>query len=184
MLRTIFVALTILSSSYLFAQSTKVELVPGYVVSSKGDTVFGEINYLKKSGYRQSIIVKLPDLSTKNCNAKNYVYVKAGDEIFESFLVPDGEVNEKQFFWRKTTGKIDFYEYQYEIYMANNMVTKSEFYVRTKGSQDLIKLNGSNFKKKLAELIKDNSKITEKIAAKDTKLEDLEEILAEYNKGV
>lgn len=183
MLKTVLLTLAIFSSTLLFAQTPKTELVSGYIVSAKGDTLFGEINYLKKSGYRQGMIIKLADQTTKNCNARNYVYVKAGEEIFESFLVPAGEVNEKQFFWKKSSGKIDFYEYQYEIFVANNMVTKSEFYIRTKGTEELVKLNGSNFKKKLGELVKDNAKIAERIAAKETKLEDVGEILAEYNKG-
>ena len=83
---------------------------PGYVVSTKGDTLFGEVNYLKKSGYRQSMQLKLADQTTKVCNARNFVYVKAGDDVFESFQVPDGD--EKQFFWKKTGGRIYFFEYQ------------------------------------------------------------------------
>lgn len=127
--------------------------------------------------------IKFPDETTKMCNARNYKYVKAGDQIFESFEISTGDVAEKQFFWRKASGKIDFYEYQYEMYRANNMVTQSEYYIRVKGTEDLIRINGANFRKKLAELVQDNPQITEKIESKETKLEDVEEILIEYNKG-
>jgi len=157
---------------------------PGYVVSTAGDTLFGEINYMKKSGYRQSMQIKFPDQTTKMCNARNFVYVKAGDEVFESLSIANSEgKEEKQFFWKKTGGKIAFYEYQYELYQLNTMVTKSEFYIKVKGSDELVKISASNFKKKLEDLVKDNPKIAERIASKDTKFEEVEEILKEYNKG-
>lgn len=183
MLKSFFVTLTAISTTLIaFSQPVKPQGVLGYVVSSKGDTLRGEVNYLKKTGYRQSMQIKLDDQTTKVCNARNYKFVKAGDAIFESFSITTGDVAENQFFWRKSSGKIDFYEYQYEIYQANNMVTKSEFYVRKNGSNDLIRLNGANFRKKLGELIAD-PKVAERLEAKETKLEDVEEILNEYNKG-
>ncbi len=166
----------------LFGQGTtsKIEPEPGFAVSVKGDTLFGNINYLKKTGYRQSMQVKLPDQSTKSINARNYVLVKVGNEIFESFLVPGGE--EKQFFWQKEGGKIFFYEYQYELYQLNTMVTKTEYYVRRKGSDELLKTGSGNFKKKLGEWMSDAPDLVKKLDDKETKFDDLEAIINEYNK--
>ena len=185
MIRLFTLTLSIVTScSFLNAQTTKPVGVPGYAVVAKtGDTLHGEINYLKKTGYRQSMQVKLPDQTTKVCSARNYKFVKAGEDVFVAFAIQDADVTENQFFWRKATGKIDFYEYQYEMYVANNMVTKSEYYIVPKGTEELIKLNGANFKKKLTEYVKD-SKLIDQINAKETKLEDAEEIVKEYNKGV
>lgn len=167
-------------SSVSFAQSSgKIEPERGFAVSSKGDTLFGDVNYMKRSGYRQSMQVKIDEQTTKTCSPRNYVFVKAGEHIFETFLVPGGE--DKQFFWRKTGGKVFFYEYQYEFYQANNMVTKSEFYIRKKDSDELIKIGPANFKKKLSEIISDDAKLLAKLEEKDTKFEDLEELLIAYN---
>lgn len=152
----------------------------GFAVSVKGDTLFGEVNYMKKTGYRQTMQVRIDEQTQKTCNPKQYSYIKAGDNVFESFFVPGGE--DKQFFWLKTGGKIFLYEYQYEMYQLNTTVTKSEYYIRTKGSDELTKLNPNNFKKKVGELVADNTKVSEMISAKDTKFEDLEEILSLYNK--
>lgn len=167
---------------HIFAQgtTTKIEPEPGFAVAAKGDTLFGNINYLKKSGYRQSMQVKLPDQTTKSINARNYVYVKAGNEIFESFLVPGGE--EKQFFWQKSGGKIFFYEYQYELYQLNTMVTKTEYYVRKAGSDELLKTGSGSFKKKMGEWMADAPELVKRLEDKETKFEDLEAIIIEYNK--
>lgn len=166
------------------AQSSKIEAVPGFAVSAKGDTLHGQVNYLKKSGYRQSMQIKLADNTSKVCNARNYKYIKAGEQVFESFPVENGDVKDSQFFWKKSTGEIDLYEYQYEIFVANNTVTRSEFYVRARGAEELVRLTALNFKKKLSELVKNNPKTLEKVEAKQTKLENLEEIIDEHNKGV
>lgn len=168
--------------SFLFAQGPtgKIEPEPGFAVSAKGDTLFGNINYMKKTGYRQSMQVKLPDQTTKSINARNYVYVKVGGEIFESFLVPGGE--EKQFFWQKSGGKIFFYEYQYELYQLNTMVTKTEYYVRKAGSDELLKTGTGNFKKKMGDWMADAPELVKKVEDKETKFEDLEAIIIEYNK--
>jgi hypothetical protein len=184
MIRLFTLTFTIVTTfGFLNAQTAKPVGVPGYVVASKtGDTLFGEINYLKKTGYRQSMQIKFPDQTTKVCSARNYKFVKAGDDVFVAFAIQDADVTENQFFWRKATGKIDFYEYQYEMYVANNTVTKSEYYIIPKGGGDLIKLNGANFKKKLTEYVKE-PKLVDQINSKDTKLEDVEEIVKEYNKG-
>jgi len=184
MIKLFTLTLAIASTGLLLnAQTVKPVGVPGYAVAAKtGDTLHGEINYLKKTGYRQSMQLKFPDQTTKVCSARNFKYVKAGDEVFVAFAIQDADVTENQFFWRKATGKIDFYEYQYEMYVANNMVTKSEFYIVPKGTEELIKLNGANFKKKLTEYVKE-PKLVDQINAKETKLEDVEEIVKEYNKG-
>jgi hypothetical protein len=181
MIRFSVVVLFLIPAS-LPAQTPK-NVIPkemGFAVSVKGDTLFGEINYMKKTGYRQTMQVRIDEQTQKTCNPKQYLYIKAGDHVFESFLVPGGE--EKQFFWLKTGGKISLYEYQYELYQLNTTVTKSEYYIRTKGSGELIKLNPGNFKKKLGELVADNPKVSEMLSAKDTKFEALEEIIALYNK--
>lgn len=181
MLKTFILSLTTLSTLAVYGQTAKPPGEPGFAVTTKGDTLRGEINYLKKSGYRQSMQIKFPDQTTKVCSARNFTYVKAGDQVFESFLVPEAE--ERQFFWKKTAGKISFYEYQYEFYQLNSTVTKSEFYIAGKGAEELVRLNATNFRKKLEDLVKDDPKVAERINAKDTRLEDLEEILKEYNKG-
>lgn len=179
---------TYLSFSFVFfisgvfslsAQNTKFEAEPGFAVSIKGDTLFGVINYMKKSGYRQSMQLKENEQTSKMINARNYVFVKAGNEIFESFQVPG--TDEKQFFWQKTGGKVFLYEYQYELYQLNNTVTKTEYYAKKAGSDELVKLGPGNFKKKIAEWISDSPGLVQKLENKETKFEDLETILKEYN---
>lgn len=181
MFKYFILSLATLTAISAYAQTPKPAGEPGYAVSAKGDTLFGEVSYLKKSGYRQSMSVKLPDQTTKSCSPRSYTYIKAGNNVFISFMVPEAE--EKQFFWRKTTGKITLYEYQYDFYQMNNTVTKSEYYIQLKEGEDPIRLNGSNFRKKLEDIVQDNPKVAERIANKDTKLEEIEEILIEYNKG-
>lgn len=164
----------------LHAQTPKFEAEPGFAVSAKGDTLFGMVNYMKKSGYRQSMQVKVDEQTSKMVNARNYLYVKAGKEVFESFQVPGGE--DKQFFWQKTGGKVFLYEYQYELYQLNTMVTKTEYYARKAGKDELVKLGPGNYKKKIGEWISDNPALVQKLEDKETKFEDLEAILVEYNK--
>lgn len=153
--------------------------LPGYAVMAKGDTLRGEIKFRKKESYAQNMSVRFPDQNVKSVTPKTAVYVIAGDNEFESYEVPGSQ--DRAFFKKLVGGKINFYQYDYEMYQFNNTVTKSENYVKKSGSDELIKINNSNYKKKLGELISDNKEIMAKIEAKDSNFDKIQEWIKQYN---
>jgi hypothetical protein len=152
---------------------------PGYAVMLKGDTLKGDIKYKKKDSYMPNMQVKLADGTSKALSPKMTALVKAGEDIFESFLVPGTE--DRAFFHRLIAGKLNFYEYKYDFYQFNNTVTKTEYYVRKQGGDELIKINQANCKKKMTELFNNDAKLSARLEAKDFKFEDLGELIEEFN---
>ena len=104
--------------------------LPGFAVTSEGDTVKGNLIVLKRNGnFRPSFQMRFEDETTRVFAPKRTKYVKAGDMEFESFVIPGNAEGDYAFFYRKASGKIVMYEYQYEMYAMNQTRWISEFYI-------------------------------------------------------
>lgn len=176
---SILIATIAFSQSSYSQTSNNQATLPGYAVMAKGDTLRGEIKFRKKESYAQNMSVRFPDQNVKSVTPKTAVYVLAGDNEFESYEVPGSQ--DRAFFKKLVGGKINYYQYDYEMYQFNNTVTKSENYIKKSGSDELIKINNGNYKKKLGELMGDNKDIVAKIEAKDSNFDKIQDWIKQYN---
>jgi len=121
--------------------------------------------------------MKFEDESTKAISPKKFKYVLAGEMEFESYEIPGNADGDFAFFYKKSSGAVSLYEYQYEVYELNKTVWKSEFYV--KNGNDLERLTKSNYTKRLPTLFASKPEIVAKI--KGTKFEDIYKLFDEFN---
>lgn len=170
----------LLFTSIAFAQKPG-DPFPGFAVANSGDTLKGGVTALKKNGnIRPSFQIKFDDESTKTLGAKKYKFVKAGDMEFESYEIPGNAEGDWAFFYKKSSGKVTLYEYQYEVYEMNKTVWKSEFYLKNKAGE-LDRINKANYKKKLQEVFAEKSEFIKKI--EDVKFEDIYKLIDEFNEA-
>jgi hypothetical protein len=151
----------------------------GYVVTTEGDTIRGELKYKNKYTYTQRIICKYGDDEKKTFNYKNALFFSADDENYELHEVKG--IDDKVFLRKHISGAISFFEYNYELMQMNKIVVKSENYVKADKADELIKISGGNFKKVLSDLMMDEPTIVDRINQKDTKFEDVRSIISSYN---
>lgn len=153
---------------------------PGLAVSNKGDTLRGDIRWAKKEIYLQNMSMKLPDNTSKGISPKNFRYVRVGEYEFESVELPGGE-KEKVFMKRLSAGKINLYQYDYELYQFNTNTVKSENYIRAGADGEVIKITTSNAYKKLDDLMTDRPDLLKQLEDKHLDFAKLKETIDLYN---
>jgi hypothetical protein len=139
--------------------SAQSGMVKGYLISSKGDTLQGEIKVNPK---------KEIDLYTKvtfrDANGAQKVY-RAGkakaygfnDRHFVSITFEE----EPGFYEVLAQGEINFYKLGFEELRMNQAVFEVEYYLSKSGENELVLLKESKFKKQMGEWMKDNTEFIE-----------------------
>ncbi len=175
--------LTLIGIAFLVFKTNGFSQSPGfsfgYVVTIEGDTLRGELKYKNKYTYTQRVILRDENGEKKTFNFKSAKFFSANDEYYELHEVK-GETD-KMFLRRFIHGPISYYEYHYELMQMNKIVVKTESYVKAADSEELVKINGGNFKKVLSEMMSSQPTIVDRINAKDTKFEDVKSIVASFN---
>jgi hypothetical protein len=165
----------------LFSQNPATAFIkPGLAVSNKGDTLRGDIRWAKKEIYLQNMSMKLPDNTSKGITPKNFRYVRVGEHEFESIELPGGD-KEKVFMKRLSAGKINLYQYDYELYQFNTNTVKSEHYIRSGPAGEVVKITTSNAHKKLDDLMADRPDLLKQLQDKHLEFAKLKEIIDLYN---
>lgn len=165
----------------LFSQNPAAAFIkPGIAVSNKGDTLRGDIRWAKKEIYLQNMSMKLPDNTSKGISPKNFRYVRVGEHEFESVELPGGE-KEKVFMKRLSSGKINLYQYDYELYQFNTNTVKSEHYIRSGPEGEVIKITTGNAHKKLDDLMADRPDLLKQLEDKHLDFAKLKETIDLYN---
>jgi len=178
----IFIYTLLLPVISLLAQnpSAAAFIKPGLAVSNKGDTLRGDIRWAKKEIYLQNMSMKFPDNTSKGINPKNFHFVQVGDKVFESVELKGSE-NEKVFMIRLSGGKINLYQYDYELYQFNTNTVKTEYYVREGKIGEVIKITLNNAAKKLDELMKDRPDLLKDLEDKNLDTKKLIDVINLYN---
>lgn len=167
----------LLFTCLLFAQKPG-DPFPGYGVTNEGDTIKGGVIALKKNGnIRASFQVRFEDETTKSFSPKKIKYVLAGEMEFEAHAIPGNSDGDFAFFYKKSTGAINLYEYQYEVYELNKTVWKSEYYI--KKDENLDRLTKGNYENKLKTTFANKPEVVAKL--KTVKFEELFRLFDEYN---
>ncbi|MCS6979965.1 MAG: hypothetical protein NZM15_07675 [Flavobacteriales bacterium] len=163
------------------AQNPAAQFIkPGVAVSNKGDTLRGDIRWAKKEIYLQNMSMKFADNTSKGIGPKNFKYVRVGDMEFESVELPGGD-KEKVFMKILSKGKINFYQYDYELYQFNTNTIKNEYYARSGQDGELLKINTGNAAKKLDDLMKDRPDLIKLLEDKNLEISKIKETIDLYN---
>lgn len=143
-----------LSPVFLCAQQ---KYVPGYIVTTAGDTLKGEIKINEKKPLDR--YVKAPFRDTKGMQ-KTYKPEKIKGYGFGSDnFVTRQDGSEPAFFRVLTDGHIDLLELKYEGLRMNKPVVESEYYLAVEGEKNMQQVKSRNFRKQLGSVMNDNEEI-------------------------
>ncbi|MCU0435614.1 MAG: hypothetical protein MUC87_19295 [Bacteroidia bacterium] len=181
------ITLGLLLTSGLF-MTARAEYIwkAGYVVLNSGDTVKGEVRYntKKEIDLYSKVQIKLSETEKKSYNPdkiKSYGY----EEVKFVTRKIGGEL---AFVKVLTAGRINIFEFQYELQRGGDIVVEKEYFIENtdKKADEPQKLKTAKFKKIVAELMADHTELVERIQAEDKKYElsDCQEIAEEYNEWV
>lgn len=174
----IFCSLTAMFSFPAIAQSV---FIPGYVITSKGDTIKGEIRHNPKKEHDlfSKVTVKIAENQNKTLKADKVKMFSFGSNTFISTMV-DGE---PVFLRILSKGAITLYEWQYEwVNSKNETEYKTEYYMQKQGEAEPTRIRAGRFRKQVAEMISDNEALVKELEEKKYEYENLAEVIESYNK--
>lgn len=163
--------------------SLHAELVykSGYVVLISGDSVKGDIrvNTKKELTMFQKVAVKMGETT------KTYKPEQVKEYGYESTHFVSRKVDgEMQFMKVLSEGRINLYEWQFEIQRGNDLVVDSEYYIeKNDGSSEMQKAKTGKFKKTVSDLMSDNVELVARVQSEDKKYEiaEMTKVVSEYN---
>ena len=164
---------------------TRAELVwkTGYVILNSGDTVKGEIKYNTKK--ELPLFTKVSLRNAENVT-KNYKPDDIREYCYEEthFLTRTMD-KELVFLKLVSSGNINLFEWQYEIYHGDQTQVEKDFYIEKIGSaeKEPQKLKGNKFRKMVSELMSDNTELVNRVENDNKKYEinEMQSVIEEYN---
>jgi hypothetical protein len=149
-------AIIVMLSGASYAQN---EFVRGYIISTNGDTLKGEIHYHKKDieNYNH-IMFKDATGAQKSYKPDRISGYGADGKHFVSGMYKD----EATFYRAYSAGMILTLEIVIETIVANNIAYVSEYYLLKQGDKDYTRINEKKTKKQLKEIMKDNTEFADK----------------------
>ena len=196
-MKKLFLLTLLVSSISLFAQPGKKgkdpkmapELVPGYYVPMKGDTVKGEIqtNLENEGELYKTIFFKAPgatkvvQITTKKAKAYGY-----GDN---HFTVAPYDDNTEVYLRYLAKGRLNFMEYKFATTVAGTPTIQAEYYIQdtkadeeSKELRELKRLYQKFYKKELKLYMKDQQMIWNDLDKFTFKPESIANSIREYNR--
>lgn len=165
--------------------AAKAEYVwkPGYVILNSGDTVKGEIKYNTKK--ELSMFSKVSLKNAENVQ-KNYKPDDIKEYCYDNVHFVTRTMDKELVFLKLVSGgKINLFEWQYEVYHGDQTLVEKDFYIEKIGSDEKEpkKLKGNHFKKTVSELMADHTELVARVEADDKKYEiaDMQSVIEEYN---
>lgn len=174
------VVLALVCSLSAMAQSA---FIPGYVVTTKGDTLKGEIKYNPKKPFLQfrKVSIKISETEMKTLKADKVKKYMMGDTTYISWFLEEEQV----FIKCLSTGAITLYEAQFEfINSKNETEIESQFFIQKNGSAEMEKLKSAKFRKQVAEYVSDNAELVKELEEKKYEFENLPDVVNTYNEWV
>lgn len=182
-------ALLLVSAGFALAAQAGMIYKPGFVITSKGDTVRGEvkINEKKEFDLFRKVSVKLSETESKTFKPDKVKEYSVDGQRFITKKIDDEYVFVKVV----AMGELNLYMHQFEFYHGEEVRHDSEYYIE-KGNLNQpdsqpSKIKGSGkFKKMVAELMGDHTELVKKIQTSDNKYEGeaMVEVVVEYNDWV
>jgi hypothetical protein len=176
--------LSILFVLLIASYAAKAELVfkSGYVILTSGDSVKGEIkvNAKKEISHFQKVTMKISETSTKTYKPEQVKeYGFDGNRFLARKM--DGEM---AFMKVISAGRINLFEWQYEIQRGSDIVVEKEYFIeKNDGSGKMEKAKTGKFKKIVAEYMADHTELVARVEGDSKKYEigDMQNIVDEYN---
>ncbi len=152
----------------------------GYVILISGDSVKGDIriNTKKELPLFQKVALKQGEAT------KTYKPEQVKEFGFESTQFVARKIDgEMQFVKVISAGRINLYEWQYELQRGPDVVVESEYYIEKTGSAEISKAKSGKFKKSVAELMADNTELVTRVQNDDKKYDiaEMKQVCDEYN---
>jgi hypothetical protein len=180
-MKKLFSLLVLFSAATITSVHAETVYKSGYVVLISGDSVKGDIrvNTKKELSLFQKVALKQGEAT------KTYKPEQVKEYGFESthFVAKkiDGEM---QFVKVLSFGRVNLYEWQYELQRGNDVIVESEYFIeKNDGVSELQKAKSGKFKKTVAELMSDNSDLVTRVQSEDKKYEiaEMQQVCDEYN---
>lgn len=153
----------------------------GYVILVSGDSVKGDIrvNTKKELPLFQKVALKQGEVT------KTYKPAQVKEYGFENTQFVARKIDgEMQFMKVISYGRINLYEWQYEMQRGPEVVVESEYYIeKNDGVSELQKAKSGKFKKAVAELMADHSELVARVQEDNKKYEiaEMKQVCDEYN---
>lgn len=160
----------------------ELEWKTGYVILNSGDSIKGDIkvNTKKELPMFQKVCLRQGENNLKNYKpdqVKEYGYEST--RFFARKV--DGEMS---FLKVLSSGRINLYEFQFEMQRGNDVVVDSDYYIeKNDGASELQKVKSGKFKKTVADMMADNTELVQRVQNDDKKYEiaDMRSVVDEYN---
>ena len=120
-----------------------------FVVTAKGDTIYGHLKYQTSDGeLHNKIVVKVSDTLKLTFQAKELLYFEEGLNEYYSF-VPEGQ--KESFFMRVwAIGYYELFEWEVPSTISKSVLIEYRPLLRKKGDAEFIKLDNKYWKKQLS----------------------------------
>ena len=171
--------LTILFFTSLAFAQTKYDY-KHFVVTIKGDTIYGHLKYLTSTGELHNKVIVKNDSVKLTFQASELIYFEEGMSEYYSFI-PKGQ-KETYFMKVWTTGYYELFEWEvpYDI-SQKEMLIEYRPLLRKKGDADFIDLDHKKWKKQLAELFKDYPELAKDVLKGRYAMDEMNHIIDRYN---
>jgi hypothetical protein len=182
-MKKLFTLALLLASGLFITARAEYVWKSGYVVLNSGDTVKGEVRYntKKEIDLFSKVQIKLSETEKKSYNAEKVKSYGYEDVKFVARKIG----GEMAFVKVLTAGRINIFEFQYELQRGSEIIVEKEYFIENadKQADEPHKLKPGKFKKIVSDLMADHAELVERIQAEDKKYElaDCIEIAEEYN---
>lgn len=144
----------VLTASSLLAQQ---KFAPGYIISTTGDTLRGEVKVNEKKPQEHYAKVMFKDDKGYQKTWKPGKIKGYGFEGNHYLAYSDNE--EPSFYRVLASGPVGLLELKYEGLRMNKATVESEYFLSVAGEKHLQSVKERNFRKQLADVMKDNAEI-------------------------
>jgi len=158
------------------AQST---LTSGYIITSTGDTLKGQVKFNPKNDLTlfDAVVFQTNQNDKKSYRPNKIKGFAYNENCFVSRKIEDNEV----FVKRVSAGNVNLYEYKSEEFFMNKIRISIEYYIEKSGTAELIHIKESKFKKQLAEVMGDDQELLKDIHDKKYEYDKIVDIFEQYN---
>lgn len=174
--RTFVLAIVAVVITTAMAQST---LSNGYIITSTGDTLKGQIKYNPKN---ELPLFEAVSFQTNANDKKTYRANKIKEFAYDGNVFVARVVDDKPAFVKRlSAGSVNLYEYKSEQFFMNAIHVYSDYYMEKSGTDELIHIKESKFKKQLAEVMGDDQDLIKDIHEKKYDYQNIVDIFEQYN---
>lgn len=180
-MKKLFSLLLLISAGTIGSLHAETVYKSGYVILLSGDSIKGDIrvNTKKELPQFQKVALKQGEAT------KTYKPDQVKEYGFENTQFVARKVDgEMQFLKVISYGRVNLYEWQYEIQRGPDVIIESEYYIeKNDGASSMQKAKSAKFKKAIGEIMSDNSDLVTRVQNDDKKydVEEMKQVCDEYN---